>query len=501
MSAPKVHSDGEIALLIASHEKKLRLLDAPFEVKNAGAKDLPVMSGYVSTSSPDLANDIVEPTAFKDFLYRYKNNPVYLFQHDAYMPIGKVGSVSLDSKGLYLDDITLSDIPIVRDYISILVRDGVIKQQSIGFLSLDGEFDAKTGIYHHNEVYLLECSLVTVACNPEAGLDGIKSIPGFEAVKDMNDLVRLYKRGALPPLSKFKGGLLVPDLDRSPRAGVEEPPKKEGKELSDGQGIKAVAAGEAPCEYVEQGDNAIVVLPPRWHKDWRPAHEACFAAIRTVGEKESFILQKAVLTEKGPALSWPHVAVSMYRVMGAKSDFEIDPVQKAAIVRTLSAAYATLGKALPTVAKCDGAAVSDIDWAHAEVEFKDVEGHEGEDTLFELKSLIDDGDRMVALLNHYRKDGMSDSVKSVVRGVNRKFMGAYLDVFLFIEDAEDADKAKVLLDAMLPAVEPTDVEEDPQGAYTPDPAAAAAPTAESTKALLGALAMFQRAARPARGSE
>lgn len=125
------------------------------DIKKVGPSDTLTMSGYVSTKAPDLMNEVVEPSAFKKHLKRYQDNPIYCFNHERDFPIGTVANIKIDDKGLYLEGITLlEEYKFVKDYVKPAITQGILKQQSIGFLSLEHEY-TPNGLLVHKEVYPL----------------------------------------------------------------------------------------------------------------------------------------------------------------------------------------------------------------------------------------------------------------------------------------------------------------------------------------------------------
>ncbi len=182
-------------------------------------------SCWASRETPDLANEVVLASAFPQFISYYENNPTIFYQHDHKQPIGRVkdGGVRVVTegaeKGLWFDEVRLSDIPLVNQVIAPLIRDRVLSQMSIGFYTLDGYWDDKTDLYYHSKVYMVETSVVSVACNPQAvitALKGIVQLPDtFQRFADEGHVVELdlvvdlHRKGQLSPIKTF-GGVDVP---------------------------------------------------------------------------------------------------------------------------------------------------------------------------------------------------------------------------------------------------------------------------------------------------
>ncbi|XAI95508.1 prohead protease [Microcystis phage Mvi-JY20] len=182
-------------------------------------------SCWASRETPDLANEVVLASAFTDFIKYYENNPTIFYQHDHKQPIGRVkdGGVKVvtegSEKGLWFDEVRLSDIPLVREVIAPLIRDRVLSQMSIGFYTVDGYWDDKTDLFYHSKVYMVETSVVSVACNPQAvitALKGIVTLPDmFQRLADegqvveLDTVVDLHRKGQLSTIKTF-GGVDVP---------------------------------------------------------------------------------------------------------------------------------------------------------------------------------------------------------------------------------------------------------------------------------------------------
>jgi HK97 family phage prohead protease len=451
--------DQELSLLIAGRTKQFTLMDGEMEIKESPSGDMR-MSGYVSTSGADLVNDIVIPEAFDKYLYRYKNNPVYCYNHDHDRPIGKVVNVSRDSRGLYLDDITLTAIPLVKEVIWPLVKDGVLKQQSIGFISLDGEY--KNNYYYHKQVYLLESSLVTVACNPEANIDRVKTIPGFENYKNMNDLIRAYDAG------KFK---LPSEISKSFYMG--DNPLADGKDtLGDNQltthtqnstvtpdftGVKAIHLTDEQ-KALHDPEGTPISKPNKFHKRYDEIASLIHAAKRITGDKESYMFEIGVPTEKGFKVNFEKTAIAACRIMGAKGVADYTPNEKAGIIDRIHQAYQLVGKQMPTY---EGVPLNDLRLdVLMDVKFADVEWKNGEKDILAVSLFDEDLTRVENTLKSYteKKSALPEAVEQRL-----KQFYAYISVYGSVRTEEDAKLAGDML--TLIGTEPEEVEE-PSGAYT-----------------------------------
>lgn len=134
-----------------------------------------IFSGYASIfSNVDSGGDIVEPGAFtKTLAEGWERVKILALHNDAWLPIGRPVELREDTNGLYIAA-KVSDTSMGRD-IKILLKDGVLNELSIGYDPVVYDFDDE-GIRHLREVKLWEVSVVTWAMNPEATINGYKSM-------------------------------------------------------------------------------------------------------------------------------------------------------------------------------------------------------------------------------------------------------------------------------------------------------------------------------------
>src|SRR6266705_409071 len=132
----------------------------------------------MSTGKADHEGDIIEVAGWD--LAVYKANPVVLFDHDQRFPIGKSLDTYLTSTELRtLAWFAPSDISEFADTIFKMVKAGILKGASVGFLPLEYSFAAdRQGAspfmqpMNVKRARLLECSVVSVPCNSESLADG-----------------------------------------------------------------------------------------------------------------------------------------------------------------------------------------------------------------------------------------------------------------------------------------------------------------------------------------
>ena len=153
----------------------------PTEVKFARARLSAVeadgtFTGYASLfGQADLGRDMVMPGAFAASLARRGASGVkMLFQHDPNQPIGVWLEVREDADGLCVKGRLTTEVAKAREVLS-LMRAGALDGLSIGYRTVRGRTDAKTGIRSLIEVDLWEISVVTFPLLPEARVSAVKA--------------------------------------------------------------------------------------------------------------------------------------------------------------------------------------------------------------------------------------------------------------------------------------------------------------------------------------
>ena len=155
------------------------------------------VTGYASVfGNVDYDNDIIEKGAFTKSINERLKDIYYLYNHNWEKPIDK------GSKGvkLYEDDYGLkfeATIPEGLSYgndLIILYEEQIVDEHSIGFQSIKVGKEGNSRLL--KELKLYEFSAVTMAANPLARLEGIKS-----SIKDNNEriskILKLFKNGNL----------------------------------------------------------------------------------------------------------------------------------------------------------------------------------------------------------------------------------------------------------------------------------------------------------------
>jgi HK97 family phage prohead protease len=133
-------------------------------------------AGYASLfDREDLGRDIVLPGAFRDSLRQRGAAGIrMLYQHKPDEPIGIWEHLKEDVRGLYARGRLMLAVARAREVLA-LMRAGALDGLSIGFRTLTGNRDAKTGIRRLARIDLWEISIVTFPMLPEARVAQVKS--------------------------------------------------------------------------------------------------------------------------------------------------------------------------------------------------------------------------------------------------------------------------------------------------------------------------------------
>jgi HK97 family phage prohead protease len=134
-------------------------------------------AGYASLfGKTDLARDVVMPGAFAaSIAARGADGIKMLFQHDPNQPIGVWLEVREDGQGLYVKGRLATEVARAREVLA-LMRAGALDGLSIGYRTVRGRTDSKTGLRRLLEVDLWEISVVTFPMLPDARVSAVKAM-------------------------------------------------------------------------------------------------------------------------------------------------------------------------------------------------------------------------------------------------------------------------------------------------------------------------------------
>lgn len=161
-------------------------LSFPFEIKSIGENESGEMSvrGLASTfGNIDLYGDVIVPGAFKKTLQEKGAGKVkFLYQHNAYEPIGFIKSLTESEDGLEMEAIFLKGVQRAEESY-LLAKAGALDSFSIGFRTIKST-KGEDNLRYISEIDLWEVSLVTFPANPKALVDGVKASQAQEFIED-----------------------------------------------------------------------------------------------------------------------------------------------------------------------------------------------------------------------------------------------------------------------------------------------------------------------------
>jgi len=154
-------------------KKELKFLNIPFQVK-ADSDDELIIEGHGAVKGNiDSYKDVITDGAFKKTIKEQGDRIAFCYQHDIYNPIGKIQEIKEDGRGLWLK-VKISD---AENDIKTKIREGILKEMSIGYSVMDAKRGEQEGedVNFLTEIKLYEVSLVTIAANPLAMIESMKS--------------------------------------------------------------------------------------------------------------------------------------------------------------------------------------------------------------------------------------------------------------------------------------------------------------------------------------
>ena len=151
-------------------------------------------SGYASLfGEADLSRDIVMPGAFaKSIRARGAAGIRMLFQHDPAVPIGVWREVREDARGLFVRGRLTTEVARAREVLA-LMRAGAVDGLSIGFRTVKGRTDGKTGARRLLELDLWEISVVTFPMLPAARVSAVKGAELTSLAETMRRAAQLMR--------------------------------------------------------------------------------------------------------------------------------------------------------------------------------------------------------------------------------------------------------------------------------------------------------------------
>lgn len=132
------------------------------------------ITGYGAVfGNVDSYGDIITNGAFVKTIAERKGRIAFCYQHDIWNPIGKIQEISEDEKGLKIT-VKISE---AEEDIQTKIKEGILSEMSIGYRTMNSRQETQNGqqVNVLTEIKLIEVSLVTVAANPLAVIESMKS--------------------------------------------------------------------------------------------------------------------------------------------------------------------------------------------------------------------------------------------------------------------------------------------------------------------------------------
>jgi len=115
-----------------------------------------------------------------------------LFQHDPAVPIGVWREVREDARGLFVRGRLTTEVARAREVLA-LMRAGAVDGLSIGFRTVKGRTDGKTGARRLLELDLWEISVVTFPMLPAARVSAVKGAELTSLAETMRRAAQLMR--------------------------------------------------------------------------------------------------------------------------------------------------------------------------------------------------------------------------------------------------------------------------------------------------------------------
>ena len=229
---------------------KLIELDISFTKKASDADSSVItIEGYANTTDKDRSGDVVESEAWtKGGLDNYRKNPIVLAYHDRRRPIGMTTSLGVDDKGLKI----VADIHKAAGEVYDLVKDGVLKTFSVGFMIKDAIYDSAAETFFIKDLELHEISVVSIPANQNSVFSVSKSLDN----NDMDELKKLYEKENVLPDNKPKDSSV--DIEKSIESILESKLKELESKLKEEKAVpKSVPSEENKIAELEASLKAL----------------------------------------------------------------------------------------------------------------------------------------------------------------------------------------------------------------------------------------------------
>lgn len=196
--------------------KKQQTIDRPFEIKSVSENG--AFEGYASVFGElDAYRDIVVAGAFnkslqEDFLSKNRKVPM-LWQHDDADPIGIYPVLHEDSKGLFVQGACNMEVQQGRECHALMTQ-GALTGLSIGYNTIDADWDDQNHARILKTLKLWEISPVTFPAGDEARVSQVKSIAEMTSLSEAEEYLRdagFSRKEAVAFMSRTKAMLTQSD--------------------------------------------------------------------------------------------------------------------------------------------------------------------------------------------------------------------------------------------------------------------------------------------------
>lgn len=166
-------------------------IDVPFEFKSMEddtSTGIATFEGYASTfGNVDRVGDYLVKGAFGNDI-KAKNIPI-LWNHDSNQVLGGYKSLKEDEKGLFVKgELNLGVTKAVEA--RALMKAGHLRHMSIGYATLDDEWDPELRARALKKVNLFEVSLTAIPANLKAGITDVKNSGKLMTVREFEGFLR-----------------------------------------------------------------------------------------------------------------------------------------------------------------------------------------------------------------------------------------------------------------------------------------------------------------------
>jgi len=193
------------------------------EHKADGSGNLEITGYGAIFGNVDSYGDVIEKGAFEDTLIDRKDRIAFCYQHDIWNPIGKILEMYEDDKGLFLKVM----ISAAEADIQTKIKEGILKEMSIGYRTMQEVKENRGGseVNVLKAIKLFEISIVTVAANPLALIESMKSEDEKQSYvkKEFDRLISVVRNDKIT----FELERLKSLIFSAPAEIIPEPPKKE----------------------------------------------------------------------------------------------------------------------------------------------------------------------------------------------------------------------------------------------------------------------------------